>query len=111
MLIEAPFNISVVEKSGSESKELHLTFTEQFSNSELSKRVRITKKYLSELNNSLQDLPSDSKDKQGMLIVEQLAGEIFTHIANDELELGETIVIEINKELGISNLIENSLLN
>jgi hypothetical protein len=111
MLIEAPFKISVVEKADPESKELHLTFTEQFSSSELSERVNIVKGYLSELNNNLQKFPADSKDKQGMMLVEQLVGELLPHITNDELELEETIVVEINKELGIASLIESSLLN
>ena len=111
MLIEAPFKISVVEIADSESKELHLTFTDQFSNCELSERASIMKKYVSELNSSIQKLPAESQDRQGMLIIEQLSNELLPHIIKDELDLEETIVIEINKELGITSLIESSLLN
>lgn len=68
------------------------------------------KSYMIELANNIQILPPDSQDRRGMLVIEQLAGEIFPHLSNDELELNETIVVEINKEIGISSLIESSLL-
>jgi len=101
----------IVDKPDSQSKELQLTFTDSFSNSELGQRTSILEKYINELSDNIQQLPADSQDRQGMLIIEQLAGQLLSHIANDELELEETIVVEINKEITINNLIEKSLLN
>ena len=111
MLIEAPFKISMVDKADSQSKELHLTFTDYFSNCELNQRISMFKKYINELANDIQKLPPDSQDRKGMMIIEQLTGELLPHIANDDLELDETIVVEINKEITINNLIQSSLLN
>jgi len=111
MLIEAPFKISIVDKPDSQSKELHLTFTDYFSNSELLQRTHILEKYINELTDNIQQLPPDSQDRQGMLIIEQLAGQLLPHLANDDLDLGENIIVEINKGITINSLIENSQLN
>ena len=111
MLIEAPFKISIVDKSDSENKELHLTFTDSFSGSKLDERVSMLEKYINELSGHIQKLPEDSQDRKGMLIIEQLTGQLQPHIINDELELDETIVVEINREISLNNLIEKSLLS
>ncbi|MCK5091993.1 MAG: transcriptional regulator [Gammaproteobacteria bacterium] len=111
MLIEAPFKISIVDKSDSQSKELHLTFTDSFSNCALDERVSMFEKYINELSDNIQQLPADSQDRKGMLIIDQLTGQLLPHIASNELELDETIVVEINKEITLNNLIEKSLLN
>lgn len=111
MLIDAPFKISIIDKPDSQSKELQLTFTESFSNCELTDRANIFKKYINELTENIQKLPSDSQDRKGMEMIEQLSGQLLPHIVNDELELEEKIVVEINKEITLNNLIEKSLLN
>ncbi len=111
MLIEAPFKISIVDKQDSQSKELHLTFTDIFSNIEPDQRTSILEKYINELSDNIQQLPAESQDRQGMLIIEQLAGQLLPHLANDELDLDETIIVEINKEITINSLIEKSQIN
>ena len=111
MLIEGPFTISILDNGDAQSKELHLIFTADFKNSNVPERVGKLQAYIMNIANNTQDLALDSPDRQGMLIVKQLSEQLLSHISNDEMELDETIVIEINKEFSINNLIESSALN
>jgi hypothetical protein len=112
MLIEGPFTISIVDNGDStNSKELHLKFTNDFKDSNVSVRADKLQAFISDLDNSSQGLTADDPDRNGMMIVKQIAEQLVGHILNDEMELDETIVVEINKEISINHLIDSSILN
>ena len=60
--------------------------------------------YLQELQRGITSLPEDDPNRAGMLIVQQIAEQLFPHIANGELEMGETIIVEIGRDYSSDSL-------
>ncbi len=111
MLIEGPFAISIVDNESTQSKELHLKFTDDFIDSQVSERVVKLEAYIGSLSSAICDQETDSPDRQGMLIIKQLSEQFLHHISSDAMELDEIIVVEINKEISINYLVESSAIN
>lgn len=109
MQIEGPFNINVVDKSDSQSRELQLTFAAEFKNSPIDKRVTELKNYLNHLQNNIQSTDNDA-EKQGMLTILQIAEQILPHVESDEIPLQETIVIEIGPSSPFDELLKSATL-
>jgi hypothetical protein len=109
MQIEGPFSINVVDKSDSQSRELHLTFTDEFQKSSLEDRVAEFKNHLTQLQQNIQSTESDA-EKQGMLTILQIAEQILPHVETDEIPLQETIVIEIGPSSPFDDLLRSATL-
>ena len=109
MQIEGPFNINVVDKSDSQSRELHLTFTAEFQNLSLDERITDFKNHLNQLQQNIQSTENDA-EKQGMLTILQIAEQIFPHVESDEIPLQETIVIEIGPSSPFDDLLRSATL-
>ncbi len=109
MQIEGPFNINVVDKSDSQSRELQLTFTTEFQNLSLDKRISEFKDHLIQLQQNIQSTEADA-EKQGMLTILQIAEQILPHVESDEIPLQETIVIEIGPSSPFDDLLRSATL-
>jgi len=109
MQIEGPFSINVVDKSDSQSRELHLSFTAEFQTLSLDDRITGFKKHLIQLQQNIQSTENEA-EKQGMLTILQIAEQIFPHVESDEIPLQETIVIEIGPSSPFDDLLRSATL-
>lgn len=108
MEISGPLNIAVQEDESSLRRELHLSFKPDFIEEKLFERTEAFQKYIDHLKHDLQKLDKDNPDRLGMETIVQVCENLVEYIAKDELDLHETIVIEISPSINIANLVTGS---
>jgi hypothetical protein len=106
MIIEAPFTIGVVDNQETGSRELPLSFTEQFRAELPQHRSEIFSQYVSKLQDNINNLDDDNPDKMGVMTIHQISSELLPHIIADELPLLDTIVVEIAQDALMVNLLD-----
>lgn len=112
MEINGPLIISVQEDDASLNRELHIGFKPAFVHLNSQQRVQVLTDYIHQLNSALQPLENDDPNRMGMETVYQICDNLREHIRADEIDLEETIVIEIQPTISIANLISgNSSIN
>ena len=105
MEIKGPLTISVQDDDTSLKRELHISFKPAFVQSEVAQRISQLEAYMSELIQGLQQLSQDAPDRLGMETMYQICENLLDHIRADEIDLHETIVIEIQPTISISSLV------
>jgi hypothetical protein len=109
MLIEGPLKIGVLDQSDQPGRELHIDFTPEFQALAPANQVQTFAQYLNELDQGIASLPEDDPNRAGMLIVQQIVEQLSPHVANGDLELTETIIVEMGRDFSSDSLM--SLLN
>ena len=95
MLIEGPFKIGFLDDPNTTGSELRLDFTDEFRALPLEQQATVFKDYLSQLHEKILATPENDNNKQGMLMVQQVAEKLLPHVAEGEIPLHETIVIQL----------------
>ncbi len=108
MLIEGPLKLSVKEKDTGIGHELHLEFTPSFRQLSAAEQGQIFEDYVNGLQRDIVARDEDSADRQGMLTVLQIAEQLLPHIKANDVELGETIVVDIQPDNVIGGFIHQS---
>ena len=108
MEIEGPLHISVQDDETTLKRELQLTFKPEFIQEKLFERTEAFQKYIDHLKHGLEKLEKDNPDRLGIETIIQICENLAEYIVNDEIDLNETIVIEINPSISISNLITST---
>lgn len=109
MQIDAPFTVSVIDNPESQSRELHLSFTESFQNTILKERIELFTNHIKDLGISAKG-ESDQQTLDGMNTILQISEQLLPHIVNDEIPLNEDIVIEIGPSSPFDQLISGATL-
>lgn len=109
MQIQGPLRIKVVTNETSGSHELHLDFADDFRNLDPAQRTQGFREYIQGLHQDLQNA-ADSAEQQGMATVLQIAEQLLPHIDADEIELEETIIIEIGPTSPFDQLLDSATL-
>jgi len=104
MLVEGPLNLTLITDDGSVKRELHVKFAQSFQALSLEQRSHAMRDYVTALQKAVTDIDNDA-EKQGMLTVLSFAEQVLPFIENDDMELGETIIIEIQSDFSITNLL------
>ena len=105
MQIEGPLTISVQDDETSMKRELHLSFKRGFVRKELFERTEEFQTYIDRLNHNLSRLAKDNPDRLAIETVLEICENLRENIAKDEIDLDETIVIEIQPSVNITNII------
>lgn len=109
MLIQGPLKIGVLDDPGQPGRELHIDFTAEFQALGQQEQTKTFASYLSELQQGIVSLPENDPNRAGMLIVQQITEQLMSHVANGELELSDTIIVELGRDYSSDSLM--SLLN
>jgi hypothetical protein len=109
MLIEGPLKIGVLDQPDQPGRELRIDFTPEFQALEQTNQAQTFAQYLKELGQGIASLADDDPNRTGMLIVQQIAEQLSPHIASGDLELAETIIVELGRDYSSDSLM--SLLN
>ncbi|MGD8567854.1 MAG: hypothetical protein PVJ39_07185 [Gammaproteobacteria bacterium] len=102
---ESPLNIFVHDDETSKNRELHLTFKPGFAQKELFERREEFQQYIDQLKHDLSKLAHDNPDRLGTETILEICENLREYIAKDELDLNQTIVIEIQPSVNISRYI------
>jgi hypothetical protein len=109
VLIEGPLKIGVLDQPDQPGRELHIDFTPEFQALELEGQVQAFNQYIAELQQGIESLGEDDPNRAGMLIIQQIAEQLSPHILNGDLELQETIIVEMGRDYSSHSLM--NLLN
>lgn len=98
MLIEGPLKITIAEPDDGQGKILVIGFQQDFQTLDLSGQSRQFRAYLAELNENIAALDgTDERNRAGMLIVQQIAEQLFPHIESGDLALEQTMTVQIRQ--------------
>jgi len=109
MLIEGPLKIGVLDDPAQPGRELHIDFTAEFQAMAPQAQAAEFSRYLEALQRGIQALPEQDPNRAGMLIVQQIAEQLLPHLDSGELELDDTIIVEMGRDYSSDSLM--SLLN
>ncbi|MCU7932674.1 MAG: transcriptional regulator [Candidatus Thiodiazotropha sp. (ex Codakia rugifera)] len=109
MLIEGPLKIGVLDDPEQPGRELHIDFTTEFQSLELKGQAESFSQYLQILQRNINALEEVDPNRAGMLIVQQIAEQLMPHLASGDLEIAETIIVEMGRDHASDSLM--SLLN
>jgi hypothetical protein len=105
MLIEGPFKFGVIENPNSPGYEIHLEFTPAFRELNQEQQYSSLKEYLQRLQKEILAAPEHSDDRQGMLMVQQVAEQLLPMVGAGQLPLNETIIVEVQRGSSLSRFI------
>ncbi|MCI0507413.1 MAG: hypothetical protein L0Z73_15070 [Gammaproteobacteria bacterium] len=105
MEIEGPLDISVQDDPSSLKHELHISFKPAFVREKLFERTEAFQTYIDHLKHSLHKLDHADPDQLGIETILEICENLSEYIARDEIDLNETIVIEVNPAINIANFI------
>ncbi|MCU7916356.1 MAG: transcriptional regulator [Candidatus Thiodiazotropha sp. (ex Gloverina cf. vestifex)] len=109
MLIEGPLKIGVLDDPEQPGRELHIDFTTEFQMLGQQEQSATFTRYLGDLQQGIVSLSEDDPNRAGMLVVQQITEQLLPHVANGELELSDTIIVEMGRDHSSDSLM--SLLN
>ncbi|MCW8855209.1 MAG: hypothetical protein OQK76_12725 [Gammaproteobacteria bacterium] len=109
MQIDAPFSVSVVDNSESQTRELHLSFTDSFQNESLENRIKLFNDHIESLSINI-NTQTNEQTLQGMNTILQISEQLQPHIINNEIPLDEKIIIEIGPSSPFDQLLSGATL-
>lgn len=92
---EAPFTAQLVAQENNQRRKLLLTFPAAFQRMEISAQATAMGAYMVELQQQARAAEDGSREQEGILIVLQIAEQMFPHIQAGEIDLSQTIEVEM----------------
>ncbi|MFW2372176.1 MAG: hypothetical protein ACN4GM_03580 [Gammaproteobacteria bacterium] len=107
MQIEGPFTIQVIDNTDNQSRELQLSFTQEYQAQNTEARINTFRQHIADLQKNIAQ-ESDPAAQQGMLMILQISEELLPHIETDEIPLNEMIAIEIGPSSPFDQLLNKA---
>jgi hypothetical protein len=95
MKIEGPLIVRVLDDDIQNKRTLEIDFTEQYQELTTEQQAADMKKYIQQLFRNAEPLPDKDSNRQGLLLIMQICEEILPLIQQQELDLNETITMEL----------------
>ncbi len=95
MKIEGPLIVSVLDDDIQNKRTLEIDFTEQYQKLTAEQQAADMKKYIQQLFQNAEALPDKDSNRQGLLLIMQICEELLPLIQQQELDLKETITMEL----------------
>jgi len=111
MLIEGPLRISVAENADGQGWVLVLAFKPEFQVLDVPAQGAKFRDYLQSLNDDIAGISEDDQNRAGMLIIQQIVEQLLPHVAAGELEVEESIIIQIQQNsqvVALTDLLQQS---
>lgn len=101
MIVKGPITLAYAEKSDGIGKEIHLGFTDVFRMQSVERQKTLLDEYLESLSNAI-NIEMDDRERQGMLMIQQIMEQIYPHIVAAEMDLDEVLVIEVQPDTQVN---------
>jgi 1-aminocyclopropane-1-carboxylate deaminase/D-cysteine desulfhydrase-like pyridoxal-dependent ACC family enzyme len=95
MKIEGPLIVSVLDDDIQNKRTLEIDFTDQYKQLTTEQQTADMKKYIQQLFQNAEALPEKDSNRQGLLLIMQICEELLPFIQQQELDLDETITMEL----------------
>ena len=105
MLIQGPLTIRAEEAEGEAGFLLRIGFREEFQDRDPPARTQEFLDYLQALQREAQACAETDPNRQGMLLVLQVAEQLLPLIREDSLPLGEEIEIRVEQKASLLGLL------
>lgn len=105
MEINGPFIFSIQTDDTSLQRELHITFKPDFIHQNVSGRIGEPQDDMNQLTRHIQLLDNENPDRTGMKTMYQICENLLEYIQGDEIDLNETIVIEVQPTINIASFV------
>ena len=103
MLIEGPLNISIVDTTTG-GRELRLEFTPEFRAMKLQQQSDSFHEFIHYLKTEIDILEDHDPNRQGMLMILQIAEGLLPHIEANDVPLEEAIVVNVQTSNPFGNI-------
>lgn len=97
MISKGPVTFKTTDMADGEGKEITLGFTEQFRSKGLDEQKRLIESYMLEISEGLKQ-ETDEREKQGLVIIQNIMVQLYPHIVSGELDLDEELIIDVTPE-------------
>ena len=111
MEIEGPLTISIKEDEVSMKRELHLAFQPAFIDKKPFERVELFQAYMDHLNHHIHKLHKEDPNRLGMETILEICQNLAEYVASDEIDLEETIIIELQPHINITHILSSGSIN
>jgi hypothetical protein len=98
MLIEGPMNVTITEPADGEGKILVIAFTPDFQALDPTAQGQAFRGYLTTLSEGIAASRPEDLNRQGMIIIQQIAEQLLPHVESGELALEESMTVQIRQE-------------
>ena len=95
MKIDGPISVSVVDDETLLKRTLEITFKKEFQLLSVEQRGSDLRRYIQSLFQHSQVLKEGQADKTGLILIMQLCEQLLPFVQQDELDLSETIELEM----------------
>lgn len=109
MLIQGPLTIRAEEAEGETGFLLRIGFREEFRGLDVSARARTFGDYLRDLRTQAEACGEADPNRQGMLLVLQVAEQLLPMVRDDSLPLGEEIEVRVSQQASLVGLLNPSI--
>ena len=109
--MEGPLKFQIVSFDGSNDREIHVDFKEEFLQLNLAEQASQFSDHVSSLKLRANSLQEDSQERQGLLFVLQFLEELVPRVQAGDIPLNETIIVKVMEESPIKQLISGLQIN
>jgi hypothetical protein len=102
MKIEGPLAIDITDDESSGSRKVEVRFREDFRKLSPEQQAADMKSYIQQLYRLAQSLDQESADYQGVQLILTLCEQVLPYLADQSIDLDETITLEIDSGPGSS---------
>ena len=104
MEIFGPLKIKMLDIPKESTREIHISFAEDFKTLTHDQRIKAFANYLAELKNAGEQTKEDSAEAEGVAIIFQFCEQVFPYIHNNELDLEATMIGSVAQNTSLSAL-------
>lgn len=105
MQIDGPLKITVSDEGG--MRQLVLEFANVFQMLSLEQQGKVFADYVQRLAQAVAALDETDPNRQGMILIHQVAEQLLPHIQAGEVPLEETVLVQIEQGLSLGELLDS----
>ncbi|MEM7400440.1 MAG: hypothetical protein AAF304_00660 [Pseudomonadota bacterium] len=109
--MKGPLKFKIVSFDGSEDREVHVDFKEEFQKLSLSEQATQFDDHINSLKSQAAKLSEDSQERQGIVFVLEFLEELAPRIQAGEIPLNETIIVKVMEQPPLKQLISKLDIN
>ena len=109
--MKGPLKFKIVSFDGSDEREVHVDFKEEFQNLSLEEQANQFIEHINSLHVQAAKLPEESEERQGIVFVLEFLEELSPRIQAGELPLNETVIVKVMEQPPLKQLISNLEIN
>ena len=105
MLPDGPIQVGVLVADDGLSYTLEIKFNKGFQVLSVAAQGTTFRSYVLQIQQDIEAMDADSHDAEGAMIIFQVLAELLPHIEAGDLELEETLSVDVRADINLMNLL------